>query len=83
MVASHAEVAIRSIPGGAEAAPSFTMQYADLYYAPGAQWVLPTRVGGATSQLDLPSLTPVSVDDCGPLQLGVPYWATSVITASS
>ena len=35
------------------------------------------RVGGATSQLDLPSLT-LSVAGCGRLQLGVPRWATSV-----
>ena len=49
----------------------------------GAQGVLPMRVGGATSQLYLQSLTPLSVAGCGPLQLGVPYWATSVITASS
>ena len=34
--------------------------------------------GGATSQLDLPSLTPLSVAGCGQLQLGVPHWATSV-----
>ena len=37
----------------------------NLYYARGAQGVLPMRVGGATSQLDLPSLTPVSVAGCG------------------
>ena len=36
------------------------------------------RVGGVTSQLDLPSLTPVSVAGCGWLQLGAPHWATSV-----
>ena len=36
------------------------------------------RVGGATSQLDLPSLTPLSVAGCGRLQLGVPHWATSI-----
>ena len=36
------------------------------------------RVGGAPSQLDLSSLTPLSVDDCGRLQLGAPHWATSV-----
>ena len=35
------------------------------------------RVGGATSQLDLPSLTPLSVAGCGWLQLGAPHWATS------
>ena len=34
--------------------------------------------GGATSQLDLPSLTPLSVAGCGRLQLGVPHWAISV-----
>ena len=33
---------------------------------------------GATSELDLPSLTPLSVAGCGRLQLGVPHWATSV-----
>ena len=52
-------------------------------HARGAQGVLPIRVGGATRQLDLPSLTPLSVAGCGRLQLGVPRWATSVITASS
>ena len=36
------------------------------------------RVGGATSQLDLLSLTPLSVAGCGLLQLGVPHLATSV-----
>ena len=41
------------------------------------------RVEGATSQLDLPSLTPLSVAGSGWLQLGAPHWATSVITASS
>ena len=34
--------------------------------------------GGATSELDLPSLTPFSVAGSGRLQLGVPHWATSV-----
>ena len=33
---------------------------------------------GAMSQLDLPSLTPLSAAGCGRLQLGVPHWATSV-----
>ena len=47
-------------------------------YALGTRGVLPTRVGGATSQLDLPSLTPLSVAGCGRLQLGVPHRATSV-----
>ena len=31
-----------------------------------------------TSQLDLPSLTPLSVAGCGRLQLGGQHWATSV-----
>ena len=34
--------------------------------------------GGAISQLDLPSLTPLSVAGCCRLKLGVPHWATSV-----
>ena len=54
VVASHAAVA-RSIP----------LRCTDLYYARGAQGVLPMRVGCATSQLDLPSLTPLSVAGCG------------------
>ena len=36
------------------------------------------RVGGATSQLDLPSLTSLSIAGCGRLQLGAPHLATSV-----
>ena len=52
-----------------------------ILYARGAHGVLPMRVGGATSQLDLPSLTPLSVTGCGRLQLEVSDWATSVITA--
>ena len=35
-------------------------------------------VGGAIGQLDLPSLTPLSVASCSRLQLGVAHWATSV-----
>ena len=54
MVASHAAVA-RSSPA----------ECTDLYYARGAQGVLPMRVGGAISQLDLPSLTPLSIAGCG------------------
>ena len=50
VVASHAAVE-RSIP----------LRCTDLCYARGAQGVLPMRVGGATSQLDLPSLMPLSV----------------------
>ena len=42
----------------------------DLYYARGAQAVL---VWDATSQLDLPSLTALSLAGCGWLQLGVPH----------
>ena len=38
---------------------------------------------GATSQLDIQSLTPLSVAGCGRLQLGVLHWPTSVITAST
>ena len=41
------------------------------------------RARGATSQLDLLSLMPLSVAGRGQLQLGVPHLATSVITASS
>ena len=54
VVVSHAAVA-RSSPA----------ECTDLYYARGAQGVLPMRVGGATSQLDLPSLTSLSVAGCG------------------
>ena len=45
----------------------------------GAQGVLPC-VGWkeTTSQLDLQSLTPLSVAGCGRLELRSPYWATSV-----
>ena len=50
VVASYAAVA-HSIP----------LRCTDLYYARGAQGVVPMRVGGATSQLDLPSLMPLSV----------------------
>ena len=45
----------------------------DLYYARGAHGVLPIIVGSATNQLDLPSLTPLSVAGCGRLQLEVPH----------
>ena len=64
-VTSHAAVA-RSSPAE------------DLYYARVGQGVLPMRMGGATSQLDLPSLMPLSVASCGRLQQGVPNWAASV-----
>ena len=36
------------------------------------------RLGGVTSQLHLPSLTPLSVGGFGRLQLGAPHWAMSV-----
>ena len=48
----------------------------DLFGAQGAQGVLLMRVLSATSQLDLPSLTPLS--GCGRLQSGVPHCAPSV-----
>ena len=54
MVASHDAVA-RSIP----------LRCTDLYNARGAQGVLPMRVGGVTSQLDLTSLKTLSVAGCG------------------
>ena len=49
-----------------------------LYDARGAQGGIAHVDRGATSQLDLPSLTPLSVAGCGRLQLGVHYLATSV-----
>ena len=55
----------------------YTVQYTEL------ERVLPMRVGSATSQLDLPFLTPLPVAGFGRLQIGVPHWATSVITISS
>ena len=45
--------------------------------------VLPMRVGGVTSQLDIPSLTLLSVASCGRLQRGVPHWLLQLITVSS
>ena len=54
------------------------LYYTDLYYARDAQGVLPMTMGGATNQLDLSFLTPLSVASCGRLQLGVRHWATSV-----
>ena len=44
----------------------------------GAQGVLPVRVWSKPSQLDLLSLTSLSVAGCGRLQLGVCHWDTSV-----
>ena len=54
VVASHAAVARSS---SADVALIYTMHV--------ALRVGPMRVGGATSQLDLPSLTPLSVASCG------------------
>ena len=42
------------------------------------QGMVPIMVGGATSQLNLRSLMPLSVGGCGRLQLRVPNRATSV-----
>ena len=53
--------------------PTFVKSQAD----PGLGTAL-CRVEGETSQLDLPSLTPLYVAGCGRLQLGAPHWATSV-----
>ena len=58
----------RSIP--AEAALIYTMQETLRGTA--------HEGGGATSQLDLQSLTPLSVAGCGRLQQGVPHWVTSL-----
>ena len=65
VVASHAE--------GCKIESRLWLSCTDLYYARGSHGVLPMRVGGATSQLDLPSLTPLSVAGCGRLQLRVPH----------
>ena len=50
-------------PAVDEAASIYTMHEALRGYCP--------EGGGETSQLDLPSLTPLSVDGCGRLQPGV------------
>ena len=52
--------------------------WTDLYCARGAQGTLPKRMGGATIQLDLPALTPLSTAGCGQMQLGISHLATSV-----
>ena len=72
MVASHTKIS-GSSPGLTER---------DLYVlrSRGAQGVLPCEGRGITaSQLDLPSLTPLSVAGCGGLQLVAVHWATSVV----
>ena len=71
VVASLAEVS-RSIPAVAETAPIYTMHEALRGY-----W-MPMTVRGATSQFDLPYLTPLSVASCGRLKLGVSHWVRSV-----
>ena len=43
-----------------------------------AHGALTIREGVPTSQLNLPSLTPLFIAGCGRLQPGVPHWATSV-----
>ena len=47
--------------------PHCTVQYVEL------RGYCPVQGGGATSQLDLPSLTPLSVAGCVSLQLGAPH----------
>ena len=64
VVASHGE--------GCKIESWLWLSCTDLYYARGAQGVLPILVGGATSQLDLPSLELFSVASCSRLQPGVP-----------
>ena len=54
------------------AARMYTVQYVEL------RGIALYRVGVTASQLDLPSLTPLSVARCGRLQLGAPHWATTV-----
>ena len=71
VVASHVKFS-GSSPGLAER---------DLYVlcTRGAQGVLPCEGRVVTaSQLDLPSLTPLSVAGCGRLQLEAAHWATWV-----
>ena len=51
----------------------------NLDYVTGAWGVLPCKgLGITSSQVDQLSLTPLSVDDCGRLQLGVARWASAV-----
>ena len=56
---------LHQVDGEVDFFVSIPLRCTDLYYARGDQGVLPIRVGGATSQLDLPSLTPLSVAGCG------------------
>ena len=73
---------------GSEFEPRFLQQFLRLYsaFTPCNMWSSGGTAhegGGETSQLDLPSLTPLYVAGCGRLQQAVPHWTTSVITASS
>ena len=70
VVASHAE--------GCKVDSQLNRDCTDLFYARGAQGVLLIWVVGATSQLDLPSLMPLSVAGLGRMQLGVSHWSTLV-----
>ena len=59
--------------------PASQFQASHVLYTNGAQGVLPCEERGVTaSQLDLPSLTPLSVAGCGRLQLEAAHWATWV-----
>ena len=71
VVASHARIS-RSSPG-------LTERDLSVLCASGAQGALPCEGRGVTaSQLDLPSLTPLSVAGCGRLQLEAAHWVTWV-----
>ena len=62
VIASHAE--------GWKIVSDLWLSFTDLYHARGAPGALPMRVGGATSQLDLLSLTPLSAAGYGRVPLG-------------
>ena len=73
VVASHAKIS-RSSLGLTEAVPIY--MYCALVALRG---YCPVRGEGLTaSQLDLPSVTPLSVAGCGRLKLGATHWATWV-----
>ena len=75
VVSSHAE--------GCKVARSNPAELHRFFLCTRRSGLLLVRVGDATSQLDLPSLTLLSVTGCGRLQPEVSHWATSVISASS
>ena len=52
--------------------------YTDLYYARGAQGVLPMRVEECDQSVGSPVSDAIVRSCCGRLQLGVPHWTTSV-----